>query len=113
MLPLLTAADVKALDALAEQRFGLGVDLLMEAAGRSVAEAGLPLAESGRAVVFVGPGNNGGDGLVAARHRASAGLAVTVVLAAPGKASAANALNLERWRSGRGIWSSTRSSAPA
>lgn len=50
---------------------GFSVDQLMELAGLSVASAVLaeyPPASHLRPLVIAGPGNNGGDGLVAARH---------------------------------------------
>jgi hydroxyethylthiazole kinase-like uncharacterized protein yjeF len=50
-------------DHLTEQRFGIPVGWLMEAAGWQVARQC-----RGRAVVVCGKGNNGGDGLAAARH---------------------------------------------
>ena len=54
----------------------------MEAAGREVADGALRLlggAYGRRAVVVCGTGNNGGDGLVAARHLDAAGVRTTVV----------------------------------
>ena len=54
----------------------------MERAGRAVARAAVDLAGGvygRRAVVVCGKGNNGGDGLVAARHLARWGMRVTVV----------------------------------
>jgi hydroxyethylthiazole kinase-like uncharacterized protein yjeF len=56
----------------------------MEAAGAAVAEATARLAPAGsRVAVLAGPGNNGGDGLVAARCLAEAGYRPTVALLGP------------------------------
>jgi len=76
---LLGAAEATQLDVdLMSPEGGFSIDQLMELAGLSVAEAAteaFPLASGGpegeghRSVLLVcGPGNNGGDGLVAARH---------------------------------------------
>ncbi len=59
---------------------GLTFDQMMENAGRAVAEAidewiG---AEGTHVLVLVGPGNNGGDGLVAARHLVAMGASVSL-----------------------------------
>ncbi|MCL7383115.1 MAG: NAD(P)H-hydrate epimerase [Thaumarchaeota archaeon] len=60
--------------------------LLMENAGAAVARAVLSWIGTLRGVevvVFCGPGNNGGDGMAAARHMASMGAKTTVVLLSP------------------------------
>jgi hydroxyethylthiazole kinase-like uncharacterized protein yjeF len=62
-LPALTSAQVKQVDALSGDRFGVAVDWLMEAAGWQVARFC-----RGRTAVVCGVGNNAGDGLAAARH---------------------------------------------
>lgn len=62
-LPTLSSRQVAQADALAGDRFGIPVDWLMEAAGWQVARFC-----DGRTTVLCGPGNNGGDGLAAARH---------------------------------------------
>lgn len=62
-LPLLSSRQVKEVDALTQERFGISVDWLMEAAGWQVARFC-----SGSAAVVCGTGNNAGDGLAAARH---------------------------------------------
>jgi hydroxyethylthiazole kinase-like uncharacterized protein yjeF len=62
-LPALNSRLVKEVDALAQERFGISVDWLMEAAGWQVARF-CP----NRTAVVCGVGNNAGDGLAAARH---------------------------------------------
>ena len=61
--PSLTSAQVRELDRLASERFGVALDWLMEAAGWQAAR----MCE-GRTTVVCGVGNNAGDGLAAARH---------------------------------------------
>src|ERR1700722_15668886 len=53
---------------------------LMLSAGQAVAEAAMELVEEGPIVVVVGPGNNGGDGFVAAAELAARGREVSVIL---------------------------------
>ncbi|MGH2692397.1 MAG: NAD(P)H-hydrate dehydratase [Actinomycetota bacterium] len=84
MIPLLTSAETQALDRETEER-GTPVDILMERAGVAVARAASQMAGGAygcRAVVICGKGNNGGDGIVAARHLVRWGMAVDVFLLA-------------------------------
>src|SRR2546430_4069992 len=78
MLPILTPEESGALDRASAER-GMTVDGLMENAGRAVARAAV-VASGGayglRAVVLCGKGNNGGDGLVAARYLERWGMGV-------------------------------------
>ena len=55
---------------------------MMENAGRNLARLVLDRFGPARVAVYAGTGGNGGGGLVAARHLANAGVAVSVVLAA-------------------------------
>jgi hydroxyethylthiazole kinase-like uncharacterized protein yjeF len=64
--PTITVEEARAIDADAAQRLGMPTMLLMENAARSVADAARAMGE--RFLVLCGPGNNGGDGLAAARH---------------------------------------------
>ena len=78
---------------------GRPVAWLMENAGRAVARAVRARLAPCRALVLCGPGNNGGDGYVAARHLQQAGWPVAVAALAPpvGEAAAAAA----SWRGPR------------
>jgi NAD(P)H-hydrate epimerase len=79
--PILTPDEAGALDR-ATQEAGTPAPALMERAGRAVARAAVDLlggVYGRRAVVVCGKGNNGGDGLVAARHLARWGMRVAVI----------------------------------
>lgn len=76
---LLTTAEMYEADRLAVEAGVAGIDL-METAGRGVAAAVTSRREPGRALVLCGPGNNGGDGFVAARVLAEAGWSVDLAL---------------------------------
>jgi NAD(P)H-hydrate epimerase len=62
-LPSLNSEQVRELDRLAAERYGIALDWLMEAAGWQAARMC-----RGRTAVVCGVGNNAGDGLAAARH---------------------------------------------
>lgn len=87
--PVLTAAEMRA----AEQRAidgGVSVDALMERAGAAIAEAIWRIAGASEILILCGPGNNGGDGYVAARLLKQRGCHVRVAASAPAKAEAAS-----------------------
>ncbi|HXV13643.1 MAG TPA: NAD(P)H-hydrate dehydratase [Candidatus Krumholzibacteria bacterium] len=69
---VLTSEQMQKVDAETIARVVPGIEL-MERAGRGVAKGIAARVERGKAVIFVGPGNNGGDGLVVARLLAAAG----------------------------------------
>ncbi len=78
---ILTAEEMGATDRRTAEEFGVPLESLMEHAGRAVAEFCLRQYLGARLVtVLCGKGNNGGDGLVAARQLARAGMLVRVVL---------------------------------
>ena len=86
-MKLVTAGQMRAVEQRAVQS-GVSIPELMEAAGRAVAQEAwlaLGLTPGRRVLVLVGPGNNGGDGLVAARHLAEweADVAVYLLAARP------------------------------
>ncbi len=93
--PILTGEAMRAAEASAP----CSLAELMERAGRSLAEAAYRFAGPMPALVLCGPGNNGGDGYVAARHLAKRGVPVRV--AALGEPTSDLA------RAARGQWSGT------
>src|SRR4051794_12426012 len=60
--------------------FGVPGVVLMENAGRGMAELLLALGARGPVLVCCGKGNNGGDGLVMARHLDNRRISVKVIL---------------------------------
>ena len=91
---LIGGAEMAEIDE-AAQKLGLSLDALMEAAGAAIVEVALaelarlgeevtgpggPLAAAPLTAILCGPGNNGGDGFVAARRLSAAGRPVLAVL---------------------------------
>lgn len=81
MRRVLSAAQMRALDAAASELHGVPSTVLMENAGTALAQEALKLVSpTGRVLVLCGSGNNSGDGLVAARKLAGSGKQVLVEL---------------------------------
>ncbi len=78
----LSVRQAQAFDRYAQEKLGVPSVVLMENAGRSVAEEAIQMlkgtrgAGRGTVAIVCGVGNNGGDGLVAARHLINAGVKV-------------------------------------
>lgn len=88
----LTRAQSRAVDAVAVERYGLAGIVLMENAGRGIAEVLLNIdpalheAPAHSVAILCGKGNNGGDGFVMARHLHIRGVRPKVLLlASPGQ----------------------------
>ena len=91
-MKLVTAAEMQSLEERAADQ-GTSPGALMEAAGLAVAQevwVNLGAAPECKVAVLVGPGNNGGDGLVAARHLYELGARVAVILLAERSTDDAN-----------------------
>lgn len=87
-VPSLSAAEMAAVDRRMIDEIGVSDAMLMETAGRAVAEVARRMLPGGDAVgrqivIACGSGNNGGDGLVAARHLTAWGADVAVWLTRP------------------------------
>ncbi len=96
-LALLSVAEMYVADAAAAAA-GISGERLMEAAGRAVADAVAERWSARALLVLCGPGNNGGDGFVAARLLEEAGWPVTVALLGPREALRGDAVvNAGRW----------------
>ncbi|MDO8749748.1 MAG: NAD(P)H-hydrate dehydratase [Dehalococcoidia bacterium] len=86
-MKIVTVDQMQALEVAADKA-GVTVDALMEKAGLAVADHAirhLGSPRGARVLVLVGPGNNGGDGLVAARYLHQWGARVQIYLCAPRK----------------------------
>lgn len=80
LTPLPDAEQQRALDGWAIDELGIPGDRLMERAGRGLADVCQERRPDGSVVVVCGKGNNGGDGLVAARLLRERGREVRVLL---------------------------------
>ena len=76
MRPVITPAEASRLDTASDE----SVEVLMERAGLGVAliAAQMGMGYGSKVIVLAGPGNNGGDGYVAARHLKQRGVEVEV-----------------------------------
>ncbi len=81
-VPAVTAAQMREVDRVTAEDFGLGILQMMENAGRNLAISAIDLAgpETTAYTVLAGGGGNGGGGLCCARHLLNRGLSVAVVL---------------------------------
>ena len=96
MIELLTTAEMAEADRLAIAGGIPGIEL-MENAGRTVADAAASM-QLNRILVVAGPGNNGGDGFVAARHLFGRGFTVRLSFVGDRrKLKGDAALSAERW----------------
>ncbi|MGD0347590.1 MAG: NAD(P)H-hydrate dehydratase [Terracidiphilus sp.] len=78
---VLSAAEMQACDRATTERFGIpSIDLMRNAASAVAAFARQQFPRAHRVTVLCGTGNNGGDGLMAARLLAESGLDVTTLL---------------------------------
>jgi NAD(P)H-hydrate epimerase len=79
-VPSITVEQMREVDRLAVEKFGITIAQMMENAGRNLARLTVELYDPARASVLVGKGNNGGGGLVAARYLHMMGVETEVVL---------------------------------
>lgn len=100
--PLYDAEGMRAVDAWAIEEQGIASLELMEAAGEAVARAVAELSPQAPIRVVCGKGNNGGDGLVAARRLAETGFEVeALLLGSAEELSDDAAANLKRFPAAR------------
>ncbi|MNO42433.1 Bifunctional NAD(P)H-hydrate repair enzyme Nnr [compost metagenome] len=102
-MKFLSTEQMRKVDQYTITKLGIPAMALMENAGRAIAEEVLRICGTDRTkppaqhwLVFVGKGNNGGDGLVCARHLADEGVAVTLLYAVHGDQLRGDALAQHR-----------------
>lgn len=84
-LPAVTEGEMREIDRIAVDDFGLGILQMMENAGRNVAELAVEMVgdTSNPIAVLAGSGGNGGGGLCCARHLHNRGFKVHLLLSKP------------------------------
>ncbi|MCK4969387.1 MAG: NAD(P)H-hydrate epimerase, partial [Thermoplasmata archaeon] len=79
-VPSITVDQMREVDRLMVEDYGITIPQMMENAGRILAELTIDLFAPERATILVGKGHNGGGGLVAARYLHNKGVDTEVVL---------------------------------
>ena len=81
-IPAVTSAQMREVDRIAVEEFGLCLLQMMENAGRNLAGNALEMlaGTTGTVVVLAGAGGNGGGGLCCARHLHNRGVPVQIIL---------------------------------
>ena len=81
-VPAATADEMREVDRIAVEEFGLGILQMMENAGRNLAQNAIDMlgGELGPVTILAGGGGNGGGGLCCARHLHNRGHEVHLVL---------------------------------
>ena len=96
MKTVLSRTQARRVDQIAIEQFGIPGIVLMENAGRGCVEELLKRKVKGGVVICCGPGNNGGDGFVIARHLDNAGIKSKIFLwGQPEKIAGDARINLE------------------
>ncbi len=82
MVPAVKAKEMREVDRIAVEEFGLGILQMVENAGRNLAQNVLTMLDStkGEVTILAGSGGNGGGGVCCARHLHNRGFKVWVVL---------------------------------
>jgi NAD(P)H-hydrate epimerase len=82
IVPAITAAQMREVDRIAVEEFGLGILQMMENAGRNLAQNVQDMLDGarGEVAILAGSGGNGGGGLCCARHLRNRDFSVWVVL---------------------------------
>jgi len=75
----ITAKEMAAIDSVAMKKFGIKIEEMMELAGKHLANFVYKKFRPKSVVILFGKGNNGGGGLVAARHLVILGVKVKIV----------------------------------
>jgi len=104
LVPAVTAGEMREVDRVAVEDFGLTILQMMENAGRNLAQHALEMlgGQMGQITILAGAGGNGG-GLCCARHLHNRGLGVSVLLAGEVSALGPAARNQLRILSAAGI----------
>lgn len=91
-MKLLNAEQMRRIDDITIRERGIPGAVLMDRAGTAVAREAIERFNPESVAVITGKGNNAGDGFVAARELAAAGVAVTIYMLAPADELAGDAL---------------------